>query len=294
MGLVRLKVFSMSFRTLALIGLTLAASIAPSFTAAAKASSTMTATAPLSDSSLLASATDPSDTSLNSIQIASRSGDRSIVVSVTDSASTPVEQVQMKYTVYNSSYYDYQTEVYVEPEKLPVDQIEAALIAALGRAGIPPSDIELNYTEMGMYGSNEISVIVTLPASHTAIGNATDAVSSVAGQFTNITTQTIGIRLGTSRCDQLAGEARRQTIALARERGTIIAEAIGATLGDITNVYESYQDLIPYSAATCLEASGEFPPVRLSSYGGEWTMYVANAPLEIELSSTLEVTFSAE
>lgn len=293
MGLVRLKVFSMSFRTLALIGLTLTASIAPSFTAAAKASSA-TATAPLSDSSLLASATNPSDPSLNPIQIASRSGDRSIVVSVTDSASTPVEKVQMKYTVYNSSYYDYQTEIYVEPEKLPVDQIKAALIAALEEAGIPSSDVELSYAEMGMYGSNEISVIVTLPASHTAINNATGAISSVANQFTDVTTQAVGVRLGTSRCDELAGEARRQTIALARERGTIIAEAIGATLGDITNVYESYQDLIPYSAATCLEASGEFPPVRLSSYGGEWTMYMANAPLEIELSSTLEVTFSAE
>jgi Protein of unknown function (DUF541) len=284
----------MSFRLLALLGLTLTASIAPSVTATANASSTVMATALSSGSSHLASATNHSDTTVTPTQIAARPGDRTIVVSVTDSASTPVEQVQMKYTVYDSGYYDYQTEVFVEPEKLPIDQIEAALIASLSQAGIPASDIDLSYVEMGMYGSNEISVIVTLPASHTAIGNATDAITTATSSFSDLTTQTVGIRLGTSRCDELAGEARRQTIDLARERGTIIAEAIGATLGDITNVYESYQDLVPYNAATCLEPSGEFPPVRLSSYGGEWTMYMDNAPLEIELSSTLDVTFSVD
>lgn len=286
-----MSLYFMNLRSLAIISFTLAGSIAPSFTAPAKASSTVTATAPQSSPALTASAAIGSDASN---MIVARSGDRTIVVSVTDSASTSVEQVQMKYSIYDSGYYDYQTELYVDAEKLPVNEIEAAVMAALGRAGIPPSDIDLNYMEMGTYGNNEVSVIVTLPASHTAIGNATDAVSSIASQFTDLTVQTIGVRLGTNRCDVLAGEARRQTIDLARERAALIAEAIGATLGDITNVYESYQDLIPYSAATCLEASGEFPPVRLSSYGGEWTLYMENAPLDIELSTTLEVTFSAE
>jgi hypothetical protein len=278
----------MNLRSLAIIGFTLAGSIAPSFTAPAN-----TAPAP-SSHPLTASAAINSDDSNAPTMIVARSGDRTIVVSVTDSASTSVEQVQMKYSVYDSGYYDYQTELYVDPEMLPADEIKAAVMAALGRAGIPPSDIDLSYMEMGMYGSNEVSVIVTLPASHTAIGNATEAVSSVASQFTDLTVQTVGVRLGTSRCDALAGEARRQTIAIARERAGLIAESISADLGEITNVYESYQDLIPYSAATCLDGSGEFPPVRLSSYGGEWTMYMENAPLEIELSTTLEVTFSAE
>lgn len=283
-----MSLYFMNLRSLAIIGFTLAGSITPSFTAPAKAAPDP------SSHPLTASAAINSVDSNAPTMIVARSGDRAIVVSVTDSVSTSVEQVQMKYSVYDSGYYDYQTELYVDPEMLPADEIKAAVMAALGRAGISPSDIDLSYMAMGMYGSNEVSVIVTLPASHTAIGNATEAVSSVASQFTDLTVQTVGVRLGTSRCDALAGEARRQTIELARERAGLIAEAIGADLGEITNVYESYQDLIPYSAATCLEESGEFPPVRLSSYGGEWTMYMENAPLDIELSTTLEVTFSAE
>lgn len=294
MGLTRPKVFPMSLRSLAILGLTIASSIAPSLTAPAVATPHETATPSRSNPAITASAAIGSTPSHTPAILAARPGDQTIVVSVMDSASTSVEQVQMKYSLYDSGYYDYQSELYVDPEKLPVEEIEAAVMAALGRVGIPPSDIDLNYVEMGMYGSNEVSAIVTLPASHTAIGNATTAISSVANQFTDLTVQTVGVRLGTNRCTTLAGQARRQTIDLARERAALIAEAIGVTLGEITNVYESYQDLIPYSAATCLEESGEFPPVRLSSYGGEWTMYMENAPLEIELSTTLEVTFSAE
>jgi hypothetical protein len=284
----------MPLRILAIIGMTLVGSIAPQITALAQASPATASAAPSSATSQTVSAAVRPEHSNAPTMIAAQSGDPTIVVAVSDSASIAVEQVQMKYSLYDSGYYDYDTSLYVEPVKLPADEIEAAVMAALDQAGIPAGDIDLSYAEMGMYGSNEVSVIVTLPASHTAIRNVTEAVMSVSSQFTNLTAQTVGVRLGTSRCDVVAGEARLKTIELARERAAIIAEAIGVTLGEVTNVYESYQDLMPYSAATCLEASGDFPSVRLSSYGGEWTMYMESAPLEIELSTTLEVTFSAE
>lgn len=298
----------MSFRIFALVGLTLAGTIVPHLNAPAYASpasvsmpeSTPESTPALTPTStqLLASAAASSETSnaptTAPTMIAARSDDRTIVVAVSDSSSIPVEQVQMKYSVYDSGYYDYDTSLFVEPQQLPTEEIEAAMIAALSRAGISADNVDLNYTEVGMYGGGEVTAIVTLPASHTAIGNATQAVMSLSSQFTELTVQTVGIRLGSSRCDALAGEARLKTIEQARERAAILAEAIGVTLGDVMHVYESYQDLIPYAAATCLEESGDFPPVRLSSYGGEWTMYIENAPLEIELSTTLEVTFSAD
>jgi len=279
----------MSLRIFVLIGMTLAGSIAPYFQTPAQASSRpMPVFAPLAGLGV------NSDRSDAPRMIAARSDDRTIVVAVSDSASTTVDRVQMKYSFYDSGYYDYDTSLFVEPKQLPTEQIKAAVIAALEQAGIPASDIDLGYAESGMYGSNEVSAIVTLPASHTAIRNVTEAVMSVSSQFTDLTVQTVGVRLGTNRCEALAEEARLKTIKLARERAAILAGAIGVTLGDVVQVYESYQDLTPYAAATCLEESGNFPPVRLSSYGGEWTAYMESAPLEIELSTTLEVTFSAE
>ncbi|MGD1903337.1 MAG: SIMPL domain-containing protein [Geitlerinemataceae cyanobacterium] len=259
----------MLFRALALTGVTLLSTIAPSFAAP---------TAPGSEPLVLANGHDGT----------------TIAVSVSDAATASVDRVQMKYGFYDGGFYNYDAGQYEKPPSLNIAAIESAVLPALNRAGISASSVEFAESPVGLYGGGEVSIVITLPASHTAIGNANDAMSDAASQFSDITMQTFGVRLGSNGCEAIGREARENALALAQERAGILADSMGMTLGEVMSIHETYQDMIPYGSATCLEPSGEFPPIRLASYGGEWTMYNSSAPLEVEMTTSIEVMFAAE
>jgi len=228
------------------------------------------------------------------IRLANGHDDRTITVSVNDGATIGVDRVEMKYSFYDGSFYEYDMQANEMPPSLNLAAIESGVLPALSRAGIPASSVTFSESPMGLYGGGEVGVIVSLPASHAAIANANAAMTDAAAQFPDLAMQTVGIRLGTAGCDALGTEARNNAIALATDRAMMLATGLGVTLGEVVAVRETYQDLVPYGAATCLEPSGAFPPVGLATYGGEWTMYSSGAPLEIEMTVSLEMVFSAE
>jgi len=258
----------MFFRTLALTGLALAGTIAP---IAALPAIARAAAADL----------DP----LAPIVLAEGHDARAITVLVNEDTRVPAERVEAKYSFRNRFF----GEDNIMPE---VGAVEAVVRPALERAGIAASAVTVFEFPDGDFDSHSIIVTIALPASHTAIGNANDAMDDAMNQLGNLTLSMDGIRLGVSGCEALETRVRRDLFALATERATILADEMGATLGEIVKAYDSYQMLSPFGASHCLEPSGSLPPTQLENFYSAWTTYLPIAPLEVGLSTSLEITFS--
>jgi len=228
----------------------------------------------------------------STLRLSSRN-DQAITVSVTGKAFVPLNQVQVKFTVYSSAYYDYSVPNSTPPV-ISLSAVRSQVMPALEAIGVTASQVKFNQTAFGVYGPGETSIVVTLPADKTRINDTTQAVQDAVSAMTDLTVQMVGLRLGLNDCEALTAAAQMNAIEQARDRATRLAESMGRSLGDLTLVYESYQDMMPYNAVACLEPSGDFPPVRLSSYGGEWSMYNPDAPLEAEAQVTLDVTYSLD
>ncbi|MGD1901234.1 MAG: SIMPL domain-containing protein [Geitlerinemataceae cyanobacterium] len=257
----------MFFRNLALTGLTLAGTIAPIATLSSIAAPTPETNAP--------------------ILLADGHSERTITVVVDEGTSVPAERVEAKYN-FRSSYFGND----IVP--LEVAPIEAVVRPVLERAGIPTSAVEIYKVPNGDYGYHEIAVTIALPASHTAIGNANDAMGEASNLVSDATLSMDGVRLGVSSCDALETTARREMLSAAEARATILADEMGVTLGELVSVHDSYQSMRPFGAAHCLESSGELPPTTLENFYGAWTAYSPTASLEVTLSAALEATFLTE
>jgi uncharacterized protein YggE len=221
------------------------------------------------------------------LQLPEYSDRRAITVFADGVATAPADLVQLQFSFYKEVAYD-ENGVAIEQPEPELDGLRQKVTQALNAIGIPSDRIQV--IEQPQALGYAVEVLVDSPEASTAkIEQIDTAVQNAVEEIESLNLSSTSLRGAILNCQSLERAARQKALDRAKIRAQEIASSIGATLGEIVFVLDASTSTNPYDA--CLDDSqGRFPDLSLGGYGS-WTPYAPNRSLDIEIRSSLGVTY---